>query len=508
MQITKKLIITNTLWSAVAQVGVMFINLLVLPLFVKNLGAELYGIWVLSGIVSGYLNVFDFGFTQGLQKYVAEARAKGDHLELSEVIVSGTGLLFFIGLLLGVGFFTGAQSIVEFFNIQPVNQLIAKRLLQISALFCLIMWPLRIVDVVLSASMRIKELGLLNAIKMAGRSTVMLGMVCVVDDIILIKWVTATLLAACSASGLVLLRKYVPEINWKPNNFRFSQLKRMHKFSLGIFYGAIIAIFSIQIDSLIIGRFLTMGAVTLYAVAAKPFQVIQQTAGLLMCTLVPATYTLGAQKDLFRLEKLVSQGVRMRSLVSIPCCVIAYLCIPDFIKIWVGNDFLESIKWAQYFLFVPIFASLGVGANVCKASGSLRLVNGLASAKIILNLIVSIALIKPFGIGGPILGTILSNFLLGDMLFFPLYCRRIGVGFQRGYRYFVQIILVSLFAGLMAWLFIKGINVVGIFGFVVKAALSAIMQIIFIGLFCVSRREKALAGKRVKDLLKTWILSI
>jgi hypothetical protein len=36
MQITRKLIITNTFWSAVAQIGGMGINLFILPLFIKN----------------------------------------------------------------------------------------------------------------------------------------------------------------------------------------------------------------------------------------------------------------------------------------------------------------------------------------------------------------------------------------------------------------------------------------------------------------------------------------
>ena len=255
MQITRKLIISNTIWSTVAQVGVMSINLLVLPLFIKNLGAELYGIWVISNVVLGYLNVFDFGFTQGLQKYVAEARVKDDNNELSEVVVFGVGLLLFIGLLLGGVFFISAKSIVEFFNIQPENQFIAQSLLQISALFCVVMWPLRIIEVILNASMRIKELNFLNAFKTSVQSVVMLGMIYMAADIILIKWVTAGLLAICSIYGFVLIRKYVPEINWNPIHFKLHQLKRMHQFSLGMFYISLLAMLSIRIDSLILENY-------------------------------------------------------------------------------------------------------------------------------------------------------------------------------------------------------------------------------------------------------------
>jgi O-antigen/teichoic acid export membrane protein len=504
MLITKKLIITNTLWSVVAQVLVMGVNLLILPLFITNLGADLYGIWVISNVVLGYLNVFDFGFTQGLQKYVAEARVKGDDRELSEVVVTGIGLLLVIGLFLGVGFWVGAPVIVEFFSIEPENQLIATNLLKISAGFCVVMWPLRIVDIVLDASMRIKELSFLNAFKTGTQSVVMLGMVWEEADVVLIKWVTSGLLALCSVYGLVLLKKYLPEISFQPSLFNVNQLKRMQKFSLGMFYAAVLGLFSIQIDILIIGKLLTMGAVTLYAVASKPFQMIQQIAGLFMRTIVPAAYTLGARKDLTRLEALVSQGVRMRSLVSIPVCVIAFLCVQDFLELWVGNNFVDAVQWTQYFLLVPIFACLGVGANVCKVSGGLRLVNSLASAKIMLNLIVSIVLIRPLGIGGPILGTVISNLILGDMAFFWLYCKKTGIGSKLGYWYFVQVLLASLFAGALAWAGMRWADINGVLGLAIRAGFGALMQVVCVGVLCSSRNEKYQVMDRLKGALGRW----
>lgn len=490
MQITKKLIITHTFWSALAHGLVIGINLLVLPLFIKNLGAELYGIWVLSGVLLGYLNIFDFGFTQGLQKYVAEARVKGDPKELSEVVVSGLGLLLLIGLLLSGIFLIGAPSIVEFFNIREQNHSVAISLLKISALFCVVMWPFRIIDAVLNASMRIKELSFLNALKNGTQSVVILSMVYMGSDIIFIKWVTAGVMAVCSAYGFVLLKMYVPEIRWKPTFFKVQQIKRMHKFSLGMFYAAVVGLFSIQIDTLIIGKLLTMGAVSHYVVASKPFQMIQQVAGLLMRAIVPATYTLEAQKDLVRLGALVSQGVRIRSLVSIPCCVIGFLCVPDFILLWVGSDFSEVVIWSQYYLLVPIFSCLGVGANVCKAAGGVRLINGLSTVKIFLNLILSLILIKPFGLGGPILGTVISNLVLGDMAFFWLFCRRIGISSITGYGYFMKILLVALLAGGLTWLWMQWQSIFGMLGLLTNAFVGAILQLVCISFFCFTQEEK------------------
>jgi O-antigen/teichoic acid export membrane protein len=431
MKITRKLIITNTLWSAVAQVGVMAINLLVLPLFIKNLGAELYGIWVLSGVVLGYLNVFDFGFTQGLQKYVAEARIKKDDRELSEVVVTGTGLLLAIGLLLGGIFWFGAPSIVEFFNIQPENQLIATRLLQISALFCVVMWPLRIVDVVLNAGMKIKELSFLNAFKTGAQSLVMLGMVSAAVDVVLIKWVTTGVIAGCSIYGLVLIRKYVPEISWRPIYFKLHQLHRMHKFSLGMFYIAVLGLLTTQIDTLIIGKFVGMVAVTAYSVASKLYQLIQRVTGMLMAAVTPAVYNLHACADMVRIEKLVYSAVRFRMLITAPAAYIGILIAPDFIRIWVGEEFVQYAIWAQLLCVVPLFTGLGVANTVSRSMGRVKEANIIYTAQILLNFGISLWLVHSFGVGGPILGTVIAVLVVGDFTMFPFFCRLIGISWKK-----------------------------------------------------------------------------
>ena len=118
MKITRRSVVTNTIWSSVAMLGAQFVALLVVPLFIQNLGEELYGIWVIAYVILGFCNIFDFGFTQGLQKYVAEARAKGDQQELSEVVVSGLGFLTLIGLVIGTAVILSAEAIVHFFSFQ------------------------------------------------------------------------------------------------------------------------------------------------------------------------------------------------------------------------------------------------------------------------------------------------------------------------------------------------------------------------------------------------------
>jgi O-antigen/teichoic acid export membrane protein len=439
MKITKTLIVSNTLWPAVTQFGVMLISLFILPLFIKNLGTELYGIWVLSGVVSGYANVFDFGFTQGLQKYVAEARAKKDSHELSEVVVSGTGLLFLIGLMLGGGLFFGAGAIVDFFSIQPENQLTAGRLLQISAVFCVISWPLRIVGVVLNACMRMKEASILEAVSGVVQSLIMLGMVLAAKDVVLIKWVSSAMATACSMYGLVLLRKYAPQIRWRLRSFHLHQIRRMHKFSLGMFYAALIGMMSIQVDSLVIGKLLGMTAVTAYAIASKLFTLVQRFSTLTITALMPAVYNLNTG-DRGRIVRLLEESIRFRMMVSTFLSFGAILINKFFILHWVGKEYLWTVKWSVLFLCICPFIPLSNISTVLRGCGHVRFVNVFVTVKIIVNLVISILLAPVLGIGGPIVGTAVSFSVLGEPGWFSFLNRKIGCSCRKVYLNMVKII--------------------------------------------------------------------
>ncbi len=441
MKITRKLMISNTFWSAVAQFGVVFINLLVVPLFIKNMGSDLYGIWVISAAIFSYTNVFDFGFTQGLQKYVADAQEKKCTKELSEVVVSGVGLLSFIGLLLGYIFYNGAYSIVEFFNIIPANQLVAVRLLQISAIFCVILWPIKIIDVILNASMRIKELNFLNAFKIGIQSTALICMVYVSADILLIKWATMVLLVVSNVCGIFMLRKYAPEIIWSPLYFRIYHLKRMHRFSLGMFYISLLGLLTVKIDKLIIAKMLDMQAVTVYTVISKLFLLIQQVTRMLMVALIPAVYNMSASNNLIHVDRLVYKAVKYRMLVT---CSTAYICIlvsSVFIRLWVGDEYVEYAFWSQILCVVPLFVGLGVGNAVARGMGHIKEANAIYTVQIILNFIISIILVPYFGVGGPVLGTVISVILIGDFSMFPFFCRLIGIQWKKT---FVMALLINI----------------------------------------------------------------
>lgn len=70
-----------------------------LPIMMRYLGADLYGLWILIGGFVASLYLFDFGFASSVSRYVARAIAQQDHDQANRVINSALVIYCLLGLL-------------------------------------------------------------------------------------------------------------------------------------------------------------------------------------------------------------------------------------------------------------------------------------------------------------------------------------------------------------------------------------------------------------------------
>ena len=68
----------NTAYSALGYAVSVLALIFLTPYIIHQLGASLYGIWILVTVVTGYAGLTDLGIGTSLQKFVAEHDAKND----------------------------------------------------------------------------------------------------------------------------------------------------------------------------------------------------------------------------------------------------------------------------------------------------------------------------------------------------------------------------------------------------------------------------------------------
>jgi len=451
----RELFISNTVFNVSFKLVNQVIALFILPLFVKNLGAELYGIWVISGVTLGYLGMVDMGFTQGVMKYIAEAYAKKDFLKFNKVINTASVLFFLMGLVILLVVFLFHAQIVRLFAIKTENIETACQLLLITGIFAPFSWSTRITNTTFQGILRFKEYSILSGIQALGKTLTMLYLVYNGYNIISIAIITNIVHLVLWAPSLVILVRILPDLSFGKRFLKLDVIKEIMPFSMGVFYSQLIAMLALQADNLIIGIAVSMSGVTAYVVASKLFYVSYNYLGLLSGVIQPTTFRAYAEKDYELIDKLLKKGSKYMTILYSPIGYLGIVISPLFIETWMGVDYLQYAIWSQLFMTVYVVTSgMGLPINLVFNSGRTRPKNIFETASILVNLAISISLVHKFGIGGPILGTLIAGSL--GLFAFPYFCNLINADWKRLIAVVLKVKLLNLpFAIFFYWLSFK-----------------------------------------------------
>ena len=94
-------LVRNALFNSSSWCVIVLVNLAAIPLFIRYLSVEGYGIYLLLTGLFGYFGLLDFGLSDSVVKYVAHHQELGDHESVAES-VNAALLVQVIGGVLGV----------------------------------------------------------------------------------------------------------------------------------------------------------------------------------------------------------------------------------------------------------------------------------------------------------------------------------------------------------------------------------------------------------------------
>ncbi len=391
-------LISNAFWNIGPIIVAGLVAFVTVPVIVRHVGADDYGLYVLILTIGGFITLADMGLTEATVKYVAEYYSQGDTEGVNRVY--GTTLLLYIivGLIGGVALVLLAPFIVGWFKIAPQKYDLSVHLMRYGgAAFFLMIW----VSVFEAVPQALQRYDVLSRIQMGASVLLSGGSVIVVVlgwgiSGLVIWFMVMTLLRAIA--GFVVAQALVPQVRLKP---AFSRLGMKEVFSYGIFSSAnaLIARLSESMDRLILGIFFGSAEVAYLAV---PKNLLTQGASIYNA----------AGHTLFPRFSSMTEGPEMRDLffrsiwallcLSLFLFVPTIVVLPDFLRVWVGADFAErGGMMAQYIAgsyalqgaFVPYFALL-------KGTGRVKWLTALFVATTGINILVTIVLVRSFGLMG------------------------------------------------------------------------------------------------------------
>jgi O-antigen/teichoic acid export membrane protein len=176
-------------------------------------------------------------------------------------------------------------------------------------------------------------------------------------------------------------------------------------------------------DRTILATALTIGTIVHYDIAARINGLSLIPQSLPATVTYPAAAAAAAVGDEPGLRRLFTVVARYTASVSALVTVGLMLISEDLIRHWIGPAYRSDAWLARLALLYPLlWASIPVGWNIALAMGALGSLMRISVLTTLLNLALSLLLVRDLGVAGVIAGTAVGNTIAAG-LYFPLFLR-------------------------------------------------------------------------------------
>jgi len=413
-------------WSAVANwtafLVVALVSFFLSPFIVHHLGNTAFGVWVLLGSLVGYLGLLDFGVRGAVTRYVAHFYAAADHKQCSR-IASTSITLFVISGFAAVLISVGAAFLIDRLFTVPVELLYeARTVILLGGLTVSASLIGGVYGGIVTGLQRFDLDSALEIVLTAFRAVAIVSALFLGFGLVALA---AIHLAAAVFRALALtaiVRRLYPQLQV---TFR-AQLEHVRMLLSFSVFSSLIHLSSKVIyytDSVVIASFLQVELVTFFAIAASLIDYAREISGSLSRIVTPRASMVQATESDVAVGEMVLNVGRVATLIALPITLTFWLRGHSIISLWMGQEY--AVQSGHILSLLAIMVWFG-GARSAIAATMLGLNKHRPLALVFMleavgNVGLSVALVKPLGLMGVALGTVIPNVLVSLAL--PWYLR-------------------------------------------------------------------------------------
>jgi O-antigen/teichoic acid export membrane protein len=410
----------------------MVVGLLVLPFNLAHLGKSAYGLWALTTSITMYFSVLDLGYSGAVLKFVAQYRAKQDTRALNETLSTTFYLFAVFGIVTYLAAILLAVFIDRVLNLSPDQVHTARLVLLITTVSVALGTACTVFGAVINGFQRYD----LNNI--AGTaSTIVIAIVNV-----LVLWAGYGLVELVLATTAIRVLTYwvyranayrvFPALRIRLDLFRRERLRELTSFSVFMALIDWANKLNYSIDAIVIGIMLGTGAVAVWSVGQRLAEATQRLTNQLNDIIFPNVVDHSESERVDRLQMLFLVGTRLSLATVVPIAAVLVLMAGPLVHAWVGPGFDGSVIVVQLLaLIVVVRVGNATGSTLLKGAGRHRLVAAVNVVTAVINVSLSIALVKPLGLAGVAIGTLVPVSAAAIFVLFPASCSRVGISIRR-----------------------------------------------------------------------------
>ena len=421
------------------------VSFFISPFIVHTLGNTGYGIWVLVGSLTGYLGILDLGMRPAIVKFVSRFKAIGDDLMINKIV--NTMLLAFstIAVLVVLASIVVSYYAPKIVAVPVEYQSQFRLIIIIMGLNIAASFPFGVFNAVLNALQRFDLNNIIEISVFLARSAFIvlflkLGGGLVSLGIIILM---ASLISFLLKARLCLNINKSMEINLKHANK--DTMKMITGFSVYTFVIGIAGRINFQTDSIVIGTFLSPEAITFFAIGATMIDYLSNLVSHMSMTITPIASGFDATRDYERMKKLLFIGTKYCMIIILPIGMTFIILGNTFISLWMGPEYGKSSGLVLTILMCANFGYLSqfVSGSIFYGLGKVKLLTVMNLGTALVNIIISVVLVKPYGIYGVALGTAIPLTIYGTLIQPYYICRVLQISI---WQYLKKSYIVPLLA--------------------------------------------------------------
>lgn len=425
----------------------MLVNIFLIPLMIKAFGDVDYSIYKVMQSFAGPLAMFHLGIstvvTRSIVKYHSDnTYTEKDKQNTMAMALLVSGLMSLIVMIAGVIMYIAIPSMYgESYTAE--NLILGRKIFSVfvlSSVFhmmtdafngCVVGREKFVVSAAMPLIKTVLKVVLMGVFLFCGMNVFYVALV----DL-LIAVVTFMILCLYAVFGL----SEVPHLYY----FDKHQLAEIFSFGMAILLQAIVNQVNNNMDTMILGAFVDeKSVITMYSSALTVYAVYNSLISVLTGFFLPkATRLVSRDASGKELTDFVISPGRFQAMIAVACIFGFFLFGQNFIAVWIGDQYMDAY-WVTLLLMIPVTIPLVENAAISILDASLKRMyrSVVLVVMAVINVIVSVILVKMIGFWGAAIGTF-ASLIIGHGILMNIY-------YARTFKMEIGRMFLSIFRGIL-----------------------------------------------------------
>lgn len=329
-----------------SQIYTTVAGIVLVPLYLKYMGAEAYGLVGFFAMLQAWFNLLDMGLTPTMARETARYNGGAiGALDFRRLARALEGVFFVVALIGGLLLFMSADWIaLKWLNANQLPIAEISDALRLIAIIVALRWVSGLYRGVISGAERLVLLSIFNASIATMRFVLILPILIYYSATPHTFFSFQLAVALVELTGLATLSYQImpklpqcTKIKWE-----WAPLQPVLKFSLSIAFTSSVWVMVTQTDKLVLSKILPLteyGHFTLAVLAASGVSIV---SGPMSAALLPRLARLQAQGDEAGLIRLYRQATQGMAVITLPVAVVLGFGAERLLLAWTGNSNLAD----------------------------------------------------------------------------------------------------------------------------------------------------------------------